>query len=255
MSTTSFTSVLAEIGARASYLRAVRLGSPASTDSTVWHGVQSLIDDPETLGALVASTAAGRGAAAEPDVALSLFVQAYSFRVAGVAVAAHVLGLPSPSLNPSNVAITVDRHRPSGLGYVDDTPLSRTDDELAHELNVTHFEPFVATARQVTRIGARLLWGNIAASCVTAIRAMDTVGSPDVRARGERLVAAAAPWFQGLGHFTTLVGEARTGWYWDRTNCCLWYHTAPGRYCDDCSLVDPAERNQRRMPELAVVAS
>jgi hypothetical protein len=66
---------------------------------------------------------------------------------------------------------------------------------------------------------------------------------------------AASPWWHDLGQITTVAGEARTGWYWDRTNCCLWYRTAPGRWCDDCSLLDRGQLLERRLAELAEPAS
>ena len=40
----------------------------------------------------------------------------------------------------------------------------------------------------------------------------------------------------GLGGFHVLEHAGRQGWYWDRTNCCLWYRRGRGRLCDDCSL-------------------
>ena len=52
-----------------------------------------------------------------------------------------------------------------------------------------------------------------------------------------------------LEHMQALVA-AGAGWFWDRTNCCLWYQTSGGRYCDNCSLVDVAELRAQREREL-----
>jgi hypothetical protein len=90
----------------------------------------------------------------------------------------------------------------------------------------------------------------VAASCAVAFRAVE--GETHDRAVRERAAAffAAAGHLQGLGGFSTLEHAGREGWYWDRTSCCLWYRTADGRLCDDCSLEPAADREARRRAEL-----
>jgi hypothetical protein len=75
-----------------------------------------------------------------------------------------------------------------------------------------------------------------------------------VRDRGEAFVAAV-PRFAGLGTFVTVGQGAAHGWYWDRTNCCLWYQASAGSYCDNCSLRDPGEVRVERLEEVAGVSS
>jgi ferric iron reductase protein FhuF len=178
-------------------------------------------------------------------------VQAYAFRVGGIAVAAHVLGLPCPTTTPAATAITIARDRPNAVAFTDHTVERLDASELAGQLNEEHFAPLIAAVRSEVRIGERLLWGNIASSCAIAARAVDDGTLPDLRQRAERLVEAAGPWWRGLGAFTTVDSGHRVGWYWDRTNCCLWYRTAPGRWCDDCSLLDRGQLLDRRLAELA----
>jgi hypothetical protein len=63
-----------------------------------------------------------------------------------------------------------------------------------------------------------------------------------VRERASAIFAAADDRFGGLGGFVTLHGRQRDGWFWERTNCCIWYQASGGQLCDDCSLHDPDER-------------
>ncbi len=86
-------------------------------------------------------------------------------------------------------------------------------------------------------VGERLLWGNVAAACAVAFRAVESEAGGAVRERATEFVDASEPWFEGVGRFTTeLAGHQDQGWYWDRTSCCLWFRTKNGQYCDNCSL-------------------
>lgn len=246
----TLTDVLAAVSARASYLRAVTEIGPG------WHRCADLLNDPTALLALIELTAAGRGA---PDmvVAASLFVQAYAFRVGGIAVAAHVLGLPSPTTAPATTAISIARDRPNAVAFTVPAVHRLDAAELAGRLNDEHFAPLVAAIKSELHIGERLLWGNIASSCATAVRAVDPGDGSErqLRRRAEQLVEAASPWWGGLGTFATVAVAGREGWYWDRSNCCLWYRTAPGRWCDDCSLLDRGQLLERRRAELGTKPS
>jgi ferric iron reductase protein FhuF len=124
-----------------------------------------------------------------------------------------------------------------------------------HALLVDHFEPFVERVHASFTIGARLLWGNVASSCAVAFRAVESSGADAaaVRRRAEAFVEAAAPWFGGLGGFSTLAVDGCEGWYWDRTNCCLWYRASGGSLCDNCSLHSTAELAAVRRRELLEV--
>jgi hypothetical protein len=109
-------------------------------------------------------------------------------------------------------------------------------------------------------VGERLLWGDVAASMAVIFRAVEgAVGARDerlaVRQRADAFFDRAGDRLRGLGAFE-LVGEPDTpapgadGWFWGRTNCCLWYRTSNGRLCDDCSLLDPEERRQQWREQL-----
>ena len=243
--------VLARVEGTVSYLRAATT-APADEG---WIGCADLLADGELLTRLVTDTGAGRHAP-DAQVAASLFAQGYAFRVPSVALAAYALGLPVPSTRPEHTAIRIARHRPAALAILDDELLPPDDPAaVVEQLIDGHLAPFTQAVHEVVTIGERLLWGNVATSCAVAFRAVEgETHEPDVRRRAEAFFAAAGPRLAGLGGFHTLDHAGRQGWYWDRTNCCLWYRTADGRYCDDCSLEPPAERDARRRRELEEAA-
>jgi cobalamin transport system ATP-binding protein len=168
-------------------------------------------------------------------VAASLFTEAYAFRVAGVALAAYALDLPVPDVAPERVAVRIDKPRPTAVAYLNKQLHATTAGHLAEDLVGAHFQPFVAATHEVFAVGERLLWGNVAAACAVAFRAVES--SSAERARATEFMQAAEPWFGAVGRFTTqLAGHQGHGWFWDRTSCCLWFRTASGQYCDNCSL-------------------
>ena len=244
---TELVEVVATIQNRAAYLRCATEALPADG----WISCADLLANPDQLRAQIDATAAGRGTT-DPQVAASLYAQAYAFRVPSIAVAAFALGLPAPTTAPAATAIRIGRHRPAELATLD--PMCRPTDAatLATELFDGHLVPFIAAVRAGTRVGERLLWGNVAASIATIFRAVQGsgLGDPDVRSRAEQFEQVTSPWLDGLGAWSTLSVPDAIGWYWDRTSCCLWYQTTSGFYCDDCSLHNPSEQAAKRLAEL-----
>jgi ferric iron reductase protein FhuF len=216
MAQSDLQAILDAVEARVDYLRS----STEAPAADGWLPCASLRG--EHLAELIRSTAEGRGTD-DPQVAASLFAQGYAFRLPSVALGAYALGLDVPSVAPGSTAIKLGRHRPAAVAYLDPEP--RPADGLVEELFAGHLAPFVEAVRGCFTVGARLLWGNVAASCATAFRAVDAD-----RDRADRFFAEAGPWLDGLGSF---VGDS---WTWERTNCCLWYQTESGFMCDDCSL-------------------
>lgn len=241
--------VVAAVKARVSYLRCSNDAPPADG----WISCADLIADPDRLRAEMDRTATGRGTD-DLQVAASLYAQAYAFRVPSIAVAAFALGLPTPSTAPEVTAIRIARHRPAELAITNPDCAPTDADRLAHELLDGHLAAFIATVRATTRIGERLLWGNVAASIATIFRAVQStgpLGDPIVRDRAVEFHRAAAPWLGGLGDYSTVEVPGAVGWHWNRTSCCLWYQTTSGSYCDDCSLHDPADLAAKRLAELS----
>jgi ferric iron reductase protein FhuF len=246
--TTHLDTVVADVQARVSYLRCSN-EAPAADG---WIGCAELIAEPDRLRAEIDATAPGRGTD-DPQVAASLYVQAYAFRVPSIAVAAYALGLPAPTTAPQSTAIRVTRDRPGQLAILDTRCRSTDAAALADELFDGHLVPFVRAVRATTRVGERLLWGNVAASLATIFRAVQSAGpfgDADVRVRADRFEQAAAPWLDGLGRYSTIRVSDALGWHWTRTSCCLWYQTTGGSYCDDCSLHDPFDLAAKRLADL-----
>jgi ferric iron reductase protein FhuF len=243
--------VLVAVAQRVPYLRA---SVTAAGDS--WVRCDTLLRDPALLLGVVER--AGRGLGADdPALAASLFAQAYVFRAAGVTLAACGLGLPVPDPDPATVAVRIDKPRPTAVAHLAPAVAWRKPAALARALVVEHFEPFVAGLHGAVRVGERLLWGNVAASCAAAFRAVEgTVAERGgVRARAEAFMAGSDR-LDGLGTFTVVHAGDREGWYWDRTSCCLWYQVSATRQlCDNCSLLDAAALRARRRRELVETAS
>jgi hypothetical protein len=239
--------VLAAVAARVPYLR----GSSAA-DGDDWVACERLVVDRPTLERVVAGTMAGFGTEDEA-VAASLFAQSYSFRVAGAALAAYALDLPTPDVGVAVTAVRLDKPRPTAVAYLGGRVRVRGVTELAGDLVAGHFRAFVDACHAAFRVGERLLWGNVASSCAAVFRAVESSGADagQVRGRARQLVAAAGADFEGLGSFTTVHDGDREGWYWDRTSCCLWFRTTSGQLCDNCSLIGAADLRERRVRELA----
>ncbi|HEY7134201.1 MAG TPA: IucA/IucC family C-terminal-domain containing protein [Acidimicrobiia bacterium] len=250
---TTVADVAAEVSRCVSYLRA----STAITGDD-WVRCDAIVDDRDVLTRVVEGTRQGFGTD-DVAVAASLFVQAYAFRVAGVALAAYGLGLAVPDVAPAATAVRLDKPRPSAVAYLRPGVSDVDAVALVAALVDGHLRPFVDAVHGAFRVGERLLWGNVASSCATAFRALessDAVADPgDVRARAAAFVDAAGDVFAGLGRFTTVTVDDREGWYWDRTSCCLWYQTSGGSLCDNCSLLERDELHRRRVAELTEAGS
>jgi ferric iron reductase protein FhuF len=249
---TTVDAVLATVADHVSYLRA----STQAPEADGWIRCAELCRPGDPLDGLLTSTGTGLGTD-DPQVAASLFVQGYAFRVGGVALAAFALDLPTPAVAPDVTAITIGRHRPNAIAHTSPLLADPDADRLAAALLGGHLAPLVAAVRAEVRVGERMLWGNVAAACAVAFRAVESSGTDRVavRARADAFMAAARPWLDGLGGFSTIVVDDRDGWFWTRTSCCLWYQASGGQLCDDCSLIPADELLARRRSEVAGSAS
>lgn len=232
-------SVTAEVERHVGYLR-IALDAPPDEG---WIWCADLLADPDLLLAAIASTQAGRGA---PDlqVAASLWFQAYAFRAALPVLAPHALGLPGLSADPAVTHVRIARNRPAAIAVPPLDPITRTTSEAATDLLDGHLAPMVDAVTAVVTVGRRLLWGNAAASCATVFRALEGAPGADrtaVRAQADAFGVDAGPWLQGLGGYDTLTEGEQQGWYWTRTNCCLWDRCDGASRCDDCSLIPTEE--------------
>lgn len=234
--------VLDRVTSTVDYLR-VTLGAAAG--ATDWLACERLVSDPAALGELARATAGGRGTDRD-DVAMSLLVQGYAFRIASVAIGVWLLGDAALDVSPAGTAIAIGRDRPNAVRLADPR-LVQTDDPLRtmHAgLIDNHLAPLVATAHEACRVGAALLWSNVGASCASAFGAF--MGPlPDrheqIRDRAAAFFAAARAELAGSGRIVP-VG---TAWAWERRACCLWYRCSGGSRCADCSLWSDEQRRER----------
>ena len=241
--------IVAAVEEQVSYLRIALAGPPEEG----WIRSADLIADASLLVATIEGTREGRGA---PDlqVAASLWFQAHAFRTALPVVAPYALGLPGLSADPGSTAIRIARHRPAAVAVTDPGLHVRTAEEAAHDLFARHLSPMVDAVAAAVTVGRRLLWGNAAASVATVLRALDGAPGADrpaIQGRAAALIEAAEPWIAGLGSFDLVSEGGREGWYWTRTNCCLYDRCEGASRCDDCSLIPADERSASRRSELA----
>jgi Ferric iron reductase FhuF-like transporter/FhuF 2Fe-2S C-terminal domain len=244
---------LSQVGELVSYLKA-EVGSVECTDpgaveeaaDGLWLSCQDLIADPAGLGKVIGGT--GRAIGTDDQVvAASIFIQGYAYRVATMAVAcltAVGLGRGRVSkvayLKPT--AFDMVGNRPPADALVEPSTADQALTLLLEQVVEEHLRPLIATTRQQVRVGERLLWGNVAASVSTAFRTMEGCLGQWVVRLGERFFELAPPELQGLGTFLLIQSQDRRGWFWERTNCCLFYQIEGHAKCSDCSLLPAGER-------------
>lgn len=233
--------LLARITDTVDYLRVVV--GPTGDDQ--WIACDPLVSEPERLSELVRATKSGRGTERD-DVATSLFVQGYAFRIASAAIGGWIVGDAVVDLTPARTAIAIGRHRPNAIA-VDDARIVPAGDAVAglHEVLIDrHLARLVACAHEMCRIGEPLLWGNVAAACASSFGAF-AGALPDrrleIRARAETFFASARPEVADAGTLVRIADQ----WAWERKSCCLWYLTDSGFKCEDCSLWTDEERRGR----------
>ncbi|MHB1582228.1 MAG: (2Fe-2S)-binding protein [Acidimicrobiales bacterium] len=230
--------VLVAVGSRVEHLRA-SVGAPPEAEEG-WRDCDAIT--AADIDAVVDGAVDGAGAPGTGDrqVAASLLVQSYAHRVAAVSLAAYAVGLPWPSPAATATSVRLAGGRARALRFRSDA-LGEAGDagSLADAAFASHLVPFVSTVRAGQRLGERLVWANIAASCAAAFRAVegsardrgDAGEQAAIRSRAAELLEHA-PWLEGTGWFDA----DSTDWSWQRSACCLWYRTSGGRTCEGCSL-------------------
>jgi ferric iron reductase protein FhuF len=271
----ALTRALGQVGELVSYLKAevgsvewTHLSAVEEAEDGLWLSCHDLVADPGGLGRIIRGT--GRAIGTDDQmVAASIFIQGYAYRIATLAVACLTVGGVIPGSQPDAMAVGLGRGRVSKVAYLDPTVFDVLDnhspaDALAdpstadraltlilEQVVENHLRPLIVTTHDQVRIGDRLLWGNVAASVSTAFRTMEGCLGPWVLPLGERFFELAPPELQGLGAFLSLEADGRKGWFWERTNCCLFYQIEGHAKCSDCSLTPAAERRDAYREALA----
>ena len=215
---------IASVGAAVSYLRVV-------TDEAgggPWLGCQDLLDDPDALLDVVRGTKDGIGTDRD-DVAMSLFVQGYVFRVASLAIGAWLLDDVVLDVAPSRLAVAIARSRPNAVRS-DDPQLVEVgehgDVDRASPYGAVptcssssidgHLAPLVATAPAGPAGSASGCSGRTSARRARRRSARSSPRFPDrrteIRDRAEAFFAAARPELAGSGRLVRVGGR----WAWER---------------------------------------
>ncbi|MGI8984939.1 MAG: ferric iron reductase [Acidimicrobiales bacterium] len=114
------------------------------------------------------------GAATTPRFSASLWWQAYSYRVAGMTLAAWALSGAAPDPAALGTGVGLERNRPSSL-LVDPAATVVADlDTLVDHLFAGHLDPVAGSLRAHHGLGARLIWGDTAAGVASALGATGT---------------------------------------------------------------------------------
>ena len=275
----SVVEALGRVGGALCYLRAAtgpvagaaRPGSVAEDGQ--WMKCDELLANPVWLEATVRSSG-GRLGTGSAAVAASLFVLGYSYRVVTLAVSCMLMSGTIPSSSPQAFAVAMSSGRPSLVSYCKPRALvtstracpglTRAGDLCGPELVGEalsfivddavdgHLRLLVDAICSRIRVGRRLLWGNVAASSAVAFRTMEGALGEWVKPIGERFFEIVPSELQGQGNFLSLEHAGRSGWYWERRNCCLNDRLPKGIRCGDCSLTPP---DQRRAAYLAGLAN
>jgi iron complex transport system ATP-binding protein len=230
---------LAVVSGVASFLR-WRCDGPGAEPGPGELDCAVLARDAGAVAAAVADSADGRGSD-DPQVAASLWWQGYAYRVAGTALACWLMTGTAPDVRAAGMAVGIARSRPSSVVYRPASaaggPGATTDlDTFVDWLFPGHLDPVAATLRAGTRIGAALVWGNVAAACASGAGAVREAAGPAWHPRLDAFLAAAPHGLAGLGAWAPTPD--RRGWAFHRRTCCLWWKTAVsgGALCADCSL-------------------
>lgn len=263
----TLTRALRQVGELVPYLKAevgsvdcTRIDTVQEVEDGLWLSCHDLVADPAVLGRVIRGT--GRAIGTDDEVvAASIFIQGYAYRVATMALACLTAGGVVPGSGSEAMAVSLGRGRVAKVAYLDPTVFDILDNHspantlmetssadraltlVLEQVIEDHLRPLIATTRRQIRIGQRLLWGNVAASVSTAFRTMEGCLGPWVIPFGERFFKLAPPELQGLGRFLLIEAQGQRGWFWERTNCCLFYQIAGHAKCSDCSLAPADERH------------
>ena len=229
---------------------------------------ESLITDAHWLDIVIRDSGRRLGTD-DPVVAASLFVQNYAYRIITLAVACLTTSGVIPDSSAKSTTITMIGGRPATVGYLashvamlsprgTSPEAAMSDPEIAvaalSSIIDTAYRENVARLIDATRthirVGQRLLLGNVAASSAVAFRTMEGCLGPWVRGIGETFFRSSPSELRGLGSFLALEYGERSGWYWERTNCCLYDRLLGSLRCADCSRTPTKQRRDEYLESL-----
>lgn len=251
----------ANVGSAGSAGSAGALPARAPGDGDLFR-CDDLVGEPELLELVIRQSGLQLGTD-RIDVAASLFILGWSYRVMALAVVSLATTGVVPDSDASHMAVGLSGPWPSRVSYVDpgavivdrgEVPLeellsdARRSDAvfrwLAAQAIEGHLGPMVAAVHSRFPVGARMLWGNVAASVATSFQEVRTLLGPWAEQAAANFLAVAPPEVRAAGSFLSIEHAGSEGWFWERRSCCLWYKV-PGPWsntCTGCSLTPAAQR-------------
>jgi hypothetical protein len=230
-----------------------------------------LVQDPPAL--LRAVRAFGRFAGTdETAVATSLFCQAWAVSITRAAIACLVGARRVPDMASSNTVLLFDEQgRPAGTTLI--TPRFAAvagDDDAAADSRAEilpdddalfawtrsrmfagHLAPLVEALHDLSPVGRRLLWGNVAAATAGGFAALSALPArpfdPDhLLLEAPRLLDVPGSPTEGLAELFPVAHNGGTRLFVRRQTCCLRYRLpdAPPT-CLSCRLLPEADRRRR----------
>lgn len=246
----------------------VRIAQPGEGPARAGVSAAELASDPAVLEAFVDAEAAriqdGYGVAPRRDVAASRALHDYAWSVALLMSGPWYLQRRVPRIRPEELRLDLATARftltpGTDFACLPDDPAAELpgaltvphEEALRAELRAAvadHMGPLLTAIGPLVRRGPRALWGMVADDLVSGVWYLGRIlGREDdaVRAAGELLPGAVAPYPGGADfrHLTTRDGRrhpTRT-----RAGCCMYYTLRPDDACGTCPRVRDAERLRR----------
>ncbi len=227
------------------YLKADTTKSPGENFTSC----SALLEDPKILKTVVTDSGTKIGAPSE-QVAASLFLLSYSFRVLAMGIAPLLVSGLMPSSDPKNMYFDIASGRVSKLCYLSEKIHKSTGKEqdlqtAVDDIIENHLRLLTECLRSEFAIGSRLLWGNVASASASVFRTLEGLFGRDLIGDGELFFTLVPKEMQNQGNFYLLSVGDKHGWYWERKNCCLYYKLSKKEKCSDCSLLSVEQRREK----------
>ncbi|PRY02177.1 (2Fe-2S)-binding protein [Allonocardiopsis opalescens] len=137
---------------------------------------------------------------------------------------------------------------PGGRGTPPPAALADAEEGLSalvEAVVVRHLEPVGRTLADVTRLGARGMWGSIMSGLAWALLDDDTATLADV----ERLLdAVPCPYGRLVDPAELVSADGAAKPYPLRRTCCFYYQVPGGQVCLTCPLLSDAQRDEITAP-------
>jgi len=219
----------------------------------------SAISD-ERLEVEVAGRARGLNTS-DMKASATLFLQAYTYRIAAPALGSWVMHGRVPDVSADNVRLRFVAGRPVGMRLVRPRFATSEDSadgerrhvpdlvaELERVLLDAHLLPLMERLRSRYRLGSLLAKGAVASQIGMALTCLDARSATPWRRVGTHAVAFFRSSTESIagegkaGDMIVTTDGRRTGVTWRRRTCCLAFHCDNREKCGGCPLRPDAER-------------